>query len=503
MNLPIVQNYHKHTDDTNPIIMDSAMTYEMLAKHTIKNGGKILSSVAHGWQGRYHYCWEIAKKYDLKFIFGTEAYWVKDRLEKDNTNSHIVLLAKNKNGMQDINEILSIANEDGYYYKARIDLDLIFNKLNPNDVFITSSCIAGWKYENIEEIWLKMYKHFGDNFMLEIQNHNTSEQIEINKKILKLHKEYKIKMIVGLDSHLLTQKEVENRNDLLASKHIKYHEAEVNWYLDYPTNQVIYERFVEQGVFTSQEIIEAMENTNITLNFEDIEFDRNMKLPTIYPEKTQEEKNQMFKDIINQEFVKFIKTNNITNEKRQEYIKAVQEEAQVILNTDMADYFLLNYEIIKRGKELGGIITPSGRGCFTESSLVVTNKGLQKIKNIKVNDLVLTKDGKFNKVLDTFQYDINEELIKIKPQFEQDNSLFSNICTTDHKIFINRNNEKKIKNHLFGIFLDKSSSQRISPCAVVSPFPPKRIYSSVRVLSPVLNASICSLNALSSSADRK
>ena len=362
MSLPIVQNYHKHTDDTNPIIMDSSMTYDMLAKRTIERGGKILSSVAHGWQGRYHICWEVAQKYGLKFIFGTEAYWVKDRKKRDNTNAHLIILAKNENGMEEINEILSIANEDGYYYRARIDLDLIFNKLNPSDVFITSSCIAGWKYNDVEDIWIKMYQHFGDNFMLEIQNHNTLEQKIINQKILKLHKKYGIKMIVGLDSHFIDPNQTEDRNDLLASKHIKYHEAETNWYMEYPKNEEIYNRFVKQGVFTYEEIIEAMQNTNIILEFEDITFDRNMKLPTIYPNKTQEEKNYLFKQIINNEFKKFIKKNNIKKEKIHKYIKAVQEEAQVILNTNMADYFLLNYEIIKKGKEYGGVITPSGRG---------------------------------------------------------------------------------------------------------------------------------------------
>lgn len=61
MKLPSIQNFHKHTDDTNPIIKDSPITYEMLAKKTIENGGKILSSVSHGWQGRYHICYEVAK----------------------------------------------------------------------------------------------------------------------------------------------------------------------------------------------------------------------------------------------------------------------------------------------------------------------------------------------------------------------------------------------------------------------------------------------------------
>lgn len=442
MNLPIVQNYHKHTDDTNPMIMDSSMTYDMLAKRTIECGGNILSSVSHSWQGRYHICWEIAKKYGLKFIFGTEAYWVKDRFEKDNTNAHIIILAKNENGMEDINEILSIANEEGFYYRPRIDLDLIFNKLTKSDVFITSSCIAGHKYKDIDDIWIKMYEHFGDNFMLEIQNHNTLEQKELNKKILHLHKKYGIKMIVGLDSHFISPEQSVDRDDLLASKHIQYHESEINWFLDYPTNQEIYDRFIEQGVFTSEEIIQAMKNTNVILDFEDIEFDRNMKLPTIYPEKTQEEKNELFKEIINKEFKAFIKKNNISKEKRQEYIKAIQDEAQIILNTDMADYFLLNYEIIKKGKEKGGVITPSGRGCFTETALVHTKDSLKQIKDVKVGDYVITQSGTFNKVLDTMEYEVEEDMVKIETVYGS-NKYFPNICTLDHKILIHNKDENK------------------------------------------------------------
>ena len=440
-----IQNYHKHTDDTNPIIMDSAMTYEMLAKKTIENGGKILSSVAHGWQGRYHYAWEIAQQYGLKFIYGTEAYWVKNRKEEDKTNAHIIILAKTKKGMQDINEILSIANEDGYYYKPRIDLELIF-KLNKEDIFITSACIGGAKYDDIEDIWVKMYEHFEDSFMLEIQNHNTQPQIELNKKILDLHKKYGIKMIVGLDTHIVNKDDYIDRNDLLLSKGIKYHEEESDWILHYQTNEEIYDNFIKQNVFTSKEIIEAMENTNVILEFEDIQFDKNMKLPTIYPDKTQEEKDKMFKDIINKEFVHFMKTNNIPKEKKDDYLKAVRDEAQIILNTGMADYFLLNYEIIKKGKEYGGIITPSGRGCFKENSLILTNNGLQKIKNIKTNEKVLTKDGKFEKVINTFEYDIEEDMVEIIPQYSEiNNDIFNNVCTLDHEILISRDNKIEFK----------------------------------------------------------
>ena len=68
--------------------------------------------------------------------------------------------------------MLSTANEDGYYYKPRIDPELIF-KLNSQNVFVTSACVAFWKYDDIEDFVKQLHDYFGENFMLEIQNHNT------------------------------------------------------------------------------------------------------------------------------------------------------------------------------------------------------------------------------------------------------------------------------------------------------------------------------------------
>ena len=142
------QNYHKHSYYSNLSTPDSVTSYEDYAKRAVELGHSILSSVEHGNQGRYIECYELANKYDLKFLFGTEAYFVKDRKEKDSTNAHIVLLAKNENGRQWINEILSEANISGFYRRARIDRELLY-QLPKNDVWVTSGCVAGcWKYEN-------------------------------------------------------------------------------------------------------------------------------------------------------------------------------------------------------------------------------------------------------------------------------------------------------------------------------------------------------------------
>jgi DNA polymerase III alpha subunit len=160
-----MQNYHKHSCQSNVFITDSIATYDDYAKRCLELGHKVLSSVEHGWQGNYYVPYGVAKKYGLKFIFGTEAYWVKNRLKKDRSNHHIIILARTELGRQSINDILAEASITGYYFRPRVDLELLLS-LPPQDVFITTACLAFWDEEDIEEIVVKLHNHFSDNFML-------------------------------------------------------------------------------------------------------------------------------------------------------------------------------------------------------------------------------------------------------------------------------------------------------------------------------------------------
>lgn len=378
-----MQNYHRHTSYSEG---DSAAMPEEYAKRAVELGHKVISSVEHGWQGYYHKAFELAKEYDLKFVFGTEAYWVKDRQKeyeehdketgeviknkdgtirtnKDKSNNHIIILAKNENGRRAINRILSDANETGYYYKPRIDLDLIFS-LPANDVFVTTACVAFWKYEDSDEIVKRMYDYFKDNFMLEIQNHNTAKQIVLNKHIKELSEKYGIEMIVGLDSHYIYPEQSVERDDILAGRNIQYDDNEVGWYMDYPDDDTVRQRFAEQGVFDAETVQRAMDNTDILLTFDDYDnvpvFTQDIKLPTLYPEKTQKERNKIYSELISGLFRDYMK--NVPKDKYKEYYDGVKQEVSVYKETGMVDYPLMDYAIIKRGIEKGGLITTTGRG---------------------------------------------------------------------------------------------------------------------------------------------
>ena len=358
------QNYHKHSYYTNARISDSVVSYEDYAKKAVFLGQKVLSSVEHGWQGRYIECYEIAHKYDLKFVFGTETYYVHNRLEKDRTNAHLILLAKNENGRQAINDILSEANITGFYFQPRIDEELLFS-LPKDDVWCTSACLGGiWRYgfEEAEKFIAKCKEYFNDNFFLEVQAHNTEPQKEINKEILRLKYTYNIPLIAGVDSHYIDNDRAWERDDFIKSRGLHY-EDEEGWYMDYPSCDELYNRFKEQGILTDSEIQEALNTTNVLLEVEEYDspiFNKDIKMPTLYPNKTKEEKDKIFENLVWQLWEE--KKNNFDKDKWNDYIDEISREVQTIKDINHSDYFLIDYYIVKKAIEKGGEITYSGRG---------------------------------------------------------------------------------------------------------------------------------------------
>lgn len=369
-----MQNYHRHTSYSNIYVADSAAVNEDYAKRAVELGHKVISSVEHGWQGYYFETYELAKKYDLKFIFGAEAYWVKNRLEKDRTNGHIIMLAKNENGRRTINSILSTANEDGYYFRPRVDVELLLS-LPADDVMITTACIAFWHYDDIEDILVQLHNHFKKNLFLEIQYHDTEPQAKLNQRILALSEKYGIEMIVGMDSHYIYPEQSKERDYILAAKNIHY-EDEDGWFMDYPDDETTMNRFLKQGVFTKDQIQRAMDNTDLLLEFEDYAIDnrifsKDIKLPSLYdgqhtidgvllPKLDQEQRNKEYSKLISKLFKAYVK--DVDESQHDEYFDGVKNEVQVIKDTNMSDYFLIDYYMVKRALEKGGVLTDSGRG---------------------------------------------------------------------------------------------------------------------------------------------
>lgn len=426
-------NYHCHNHKGNIKALDVIVKQEDYCKRAVELGHDAFFTTCHGMQGDIFEATTLAHQYNLKMIVGAECYYVPNRFEKDKSNRHIIIIALNYDGIRELNDIISESNITGMYYKPRIDDELLFS-LTPSNFIITTACVAGlW---NDKELILRLKDYFGFNFYLEVQDHNVEIQKEVNRYVLELSKRYNIRIIHANDSHYIYPQDSKYRDLFLKAKGIIY-EEENDFILDYPDYDEIVKRYEIQGVLNKNQIRDALENT---LVFENVDCSNyitdDIKLPSI-----SDTPNEALKEILNNSWENI--KSEIPIENRPKYIDAIRYEMDIIEKTNMANYFLIDYYIAKIAKEkYNGVLTKTGRGCFTGDALVHTLKGIKPLKKVEVGDYVVTEDGKFNKVLNTFSYDIEEPMIKIKHLYGTD-KYYPTICTRDHKILIYRNGNKE------------------------------------------------------------
>lgn len=423
-------NYHKHTHYSNIRTQDCVSKPIDYIERAKELGHDSYFTTEHGWQGNIFECFTLCQQNNLKCIYGVEAYYVDDMYEQDRGNYHLMLVALNKEGRQEINTILSKANTDGFYYKPRIDLKCLLS-LTPGNVIVTSSCVASrlFKGNDWEEKFLKpVLNHFKDHFFLEVQAHPDDVQRRHNKLIILMHKKYNIPLIHANDSHYIYEQDAIYRDMYLKAKGIVY-EDESNFILDYPSVPTIVRRYKQQGVLNDKQIFDAITNTYIFDECEPIYIDKEFKLPKII----QGDSNKYLKDLLLKEWdKKKCKTNP---KRRKEYYEAITSEYKTVVDCGMADYFILNHAIVERAvNEYNAVITRSGRGCFTADALVHTRKMVKPINQVIKGDYVVDINGEWKQVLNTIRYDIQEDMIKITHQFSNEDNL--SICTLNHKILI-------------------------------------------------------------------
>lgn len=397
-------NYHKHTMYSNLRTLDCVSKPIDYINRAKELGHTTYFTTEHGYQGNIFEAYTLCQENDLKCIYGVEAYYVDDITDRSSrTMYHIMLVAMTENARREINRIMSVANTDGYYYKPRIDLNLLLS-LPSDEVIVTTACIAGRMFKpkkvettkeiiGYEKIWVydsgfggyidtigheeerPIYKtisvgedswytdflipikeHFGKNFYLEVQSHMDHDQAEYNKKIMEVHRKYDIPIIHANDSHYIYPEDSKYRDLFLKAKGIVY-EEEGGFRLDYPDSDEIYRRYKQQGVLTEEEVTEALQNTLVFDGAEGITIDKEFKIPKV----TEGDSNKVLKKLINEGWAK--ERNNVPKERWDEYIEQIKYEYKIIEDCGMADYFILDHYIVEKAvNEYDAILTKSGRG---------------------------------------------------------------------------------------------------------------------------------------------
>lgn len=305
--------YHLHDDTSNCNtngFADSCTNFKEYIKLAKKCNMKAIAFSNHGgiydWIKKKQEC----DKAGIKYIHGVELY-LCHKLEDDDRGGHIGLYAKNWDGVLELNKLVSISTSKGIkedntdrhmYYNPRISLEELMN--TSDNIIVTTACLASplnrWtseKNKNKEAFnklvdWLTKNKH---RCFLEIQYHNSSSQIEFNKKVHFISMKTGIPLIAGTDTHSSNDYKAECRKILQKYKD-SYYGEEDEFDLVWKTYDELVNEFKKQGTFSKDIYLNAINNTNIFADMvEDFKLDKAFKYPTLYGDNVREQwKNLIF-----------------------------------------------------------------------------------------------------------------------------------------------------------------------------------------------------------------
>ena len=400
-------NYHCHKSFSNIKQVDAISSIEDFIKRSIELGHESISTCEHGGAGNSYNTWKLAKEYGivsynhnskltqeiihkkemkrinkddyyenpifelkpLKYLHVIEIYFKSD-LNRRKAN-HLIIIAKNDEGRKQLNKEQSkaVLNQKGFWTTKNI------KALNPNNFTITSACLASPINNNTMDDWEEtfemLYNHFGTNLLLEVQCHLIEEQKEYNKHMINLSNQYGLELIAGVDSHYIYKDQDKLRTILLKSRGIDYG-SEDSCLLDYPSREDLFNRFLEQGVLSENQIHKALNNTLITDETIGVNHNYDIKLPMIHKDK-----KSLGKDFIKKVTIGYKRLiEGRTEAEIAEYKKEIQYEIDVFQSGDMIGYPLLCYYVLSLGegnteiidgkeykiKGESGIATKTGRG---------------------------------------------------------------------------------------------------------------------------------------------
>ena len=337
--------YHLH-DETS--LLDSCTNFKLYVDKAVELGQKAIAFTNHG----YAYNWIEKKMYcnekGIKYIHGVECYLTVTLDEKIRDNYHTILLAKNEDGVREINKLIDLSTQpDHIYYKNRITFDEFFS-ISDNVIKI-SACLASplAKYPKSDGADKKTYERLLQAYdYYEIQPHVCKDQADYNSFLLMASKQYNKPLIVGTDTHSIDSYKAECRSILQKAKKIEYADEDA-YDLTYKSYDEVLEMFKEQAALPIDVVKEALENTNrMADTVEEFELDTSFKYPKLY-----DNEDEVLVQLINDKLKYKIDNGIIEDDPR--YMEQIEEELRVFRKIGMIGFMLFMSELICWCKENG------------------------------------------------------------------------------------------------------------------------------------------------------
>lgn len=383
-------------------MLDSATKFQDYIDRAVQLGQTAIAFTEHGniyqWVAKKMAC----DKAGIKYLHGVECYLTEQLYEypdanelwreaqsgrneqdakkvlaemmesgkkKVRDNYHTILIAKNYDGILEINNLVSLSNrDDHFYYKPRITFEE-FLGISDNVIKI-SACLASPlnKMSVRHPMYEKLLKHYD---YLEVQAHNFGEQISYNCHLAEMSKKYGIPLIAGTDTHSIDAYKAECRSIMQLAKHIEFADED-SFDLTYKTYDELVEMFRIQGALPEQVFLEAIENTNrMADSVEPFELDISFKYPKLYGNAAEDK--AVFEDTIRKNFQSKIDEGAITPEQIQNFKDAIKEECRVFDKIDMSGFMLFMSELVTWCKSNGIPIGFNRGSCGGSRVAYVTN----------------------------------------------------------------------------------------------------------------------------------
>lgn len=389
LNLSKYYNHHCHTAEGS--IGDSILKISEYVKKAKDYGLDKLTISDHGSLSAMYTFISACHKNDITPIIGMEAYEVEDVTLKDKEHrhaNHLLLLAKNEIGLQNLFAIHNFAQIEGFYYKPKVDLNIL--KEYGNGIIACSACIAGRIPEAILNDDLDKaielingYKEVFDEFYLEIQPGKFEEQILVNDALIELGDYTNTPVVVTNDVHYLNpedyiihdyhvklgrQKDKEDFNhDTLVYPDTCY------WFMD---KEHLIKNFTYTDILTREKLEEAIYNTSIIASECNIEFSDTIHMPEYKFVGNNTEEELLYK-------MCYEKLEKVIQDKPnpQDYIDRVERELKVIKDKKFCGYFLVVQDYINWSRKNNIAVGP-GRGSCA-GCLVAFLLGITRVDPIK------------------------------------------------------------------------------------------------------------------------
>ncbi|MCR4841388.1 MAG: DNA polymerase III subunit alpha [Lachnospiraceae bacterium] len=372
---------HLHTGYS---LLDGAGTIKRMVARAKELGFKALAITDHGVMYGAVEFYEECKKNGIKPIIGCEVYVAPgSRFEKVVTPDmgryyHLILLAKNEEGYHNLIKLVSKGFTEGYYYKPRIDRELL--EKYHEGLVCTSACVAGEVAQYIikgfytEAVEVAKYYRslFGDDYYLELQEHPFPDQQQVNQGLMRIHAETGIPLVATNDVHYVLKEDSDAHSVLVCISSGKKITDEDR--LQYEPEEY-YLRSAEEMAELFPYAPEAVENTNRIAEKCNYDFRFNeYKLPR-FPVPDGSPADEYFTKLCYEGLKRLYPSTWQDNTERLDY------ELGVIKKMGYVDYFLIVADYIKYAEDNGIPVGP-GRGSAA-GSIVSYCLGITKLDPIK------------------------------------------------------------------------------------------------------------------------